>query len=154
VVVDPKFRQFFDYGGATVFKPNRRELEGALGAAVDLAHQSALPAALTRLHVDNLLLTLGADGMVLVTKDRSVTHIPSRAQEIFDVSGAGDTVTAWVGVMLAAGASLREAAVLANYAAGIEVGKSGVATVTPVEVLAVHEEETDQIGRWRRGGAI
>jgi D-beta-D-heptose 7-phosphate kinase/D-beta-D-heptose 1-phosphate adenosyltransferase len=154
VVVDPKFRQFFDYGGATVFKPNRRELEGALGAAVDLAHQSALPAALTRLHVDNLLLTLGADGMVLVTKDRSVTHIPSRAQEIFDVSGAGDTVTAWVGVMLAAGASLREAAMLANYAAGIEVGKSGVATVTPAEVLAVHEEETDQIGRWRRGGAI
>ena len=154
VVVDPKFRQFFDYAGATVFKPNRRELEAALGAAVDLAHRDALPAALARLRVDNLLLTLGSDGMVLVTKDHAVTHIPSLAREVYDVSGAGDTVTAWVGAMLAAGASLREAALLANYAAGIEVGKAGVATVSPEEVLGVHEDVHDRLGRLRRGGAI
>jgi D-beta-D-heptose 7-phosphate kinase/D-beta-D-heptose 1-phosphate adenosyltransferase len=154
VVVDPKFRQFFDYRGATVFKPNRRELEAALGAAVDLAHRDALPAALTRLHVDNLLVTLGPDGMVLVTKDHVVTHIPSLAREVFDVSGAGDTVTAWVGTMLAAGASVREASMLANYAAGIEVGKAGVATVSPQEVLAVHEDVHDRLGRLRRGGVI
>jgi D-beta-D-heptose 7-phosphate kinase/D-beta-D-heptose 1-phosphate adenosyltransferase len=154
VVVDPKYRQFFDYRGATVFKPNRRELEAALGAAVDLESPDALPDALGRLKVDNLLLTLGPAGMVLVTRDRSVIHIPSLAREVFDVSGAGDTVTAWVGTMLAAGASLLEAALLATYAAGIEVSKAGVATVTPEEVIAVHERQHDRLGLLRRGGAI
>jgi len=153
-VVDPKFRQFFAYEGATVFKPNRRELEAAMGAAMDLKHRNAIPQALVRLKVDNLLLTLGAEGMLLATKDRTVTHIPSFAREVYDVSGAGDTVTAWVGTALAAGASLHEAAHLATYAAGVEVGKSGVATVSPAEVLAVHEERFDQIGRMRREGLI
>ena len=153
-VVDPKFRQFFAYEGATVFKPNRRELEAAMGAAMDLKHRNAIPQALERLKVDNLLLTLGAEGMLLATKDRAVTHIPSIAREVYDVSGAGDTVTAWVGTALAAGASLIEAAHVANYAAGVEVGKSGVATVSPAEVLAVHEERFDQIGRMRREGLI
>ena len=154
VVVDPKYRQFFEYSGATVFKPNRRELESALGAAVDLQNGNALPEVLSRLKVDNLLVTLGADGMVLVTKDGSLTQIPSIARQIYDVSGAGDTVTAWLGTALAAGASVREAAQLANYAAGVEVGKPGVATVSPEEVLAVHDERFDQIGKLRRGGLI
>jgi D-beta-D-heptose 7-phosphate kinase/D-beta-D-heptose 1-phosphate adenosyltransferase len=154
VVVDPKYRQFFEYAGATVFKPNRRELESALGAAVDLQNGNALPEVLGRLKVDNLLVTLGAEGMVLVMKDGSLTHIPSIARDIYDVSGAGDTVTAWMGSALAAGASVREAAQIANYAAGVEVGKAGVATVSPEEVVAVHEEQFDQIGRLRRGGLI
>jgi rfaE bifunctional protein kinase chain/domain len=154
VVVDPKYRQFFAYAGATVFKPNRRELESALGAAVDLQNRNALPEVLARLKVDNLLVTLGADGMLLVTKDGGSLRIPSIAREVYDVSGAGDTVTAWLGTALAAGASLLEAAQLANYAAGVEVGKPGVATVSPEEVLAVHEERFDQIGRLRRGGVI
>jgi rfaE bifunctional protein kinase chain/domain len=154
IVGDPKYRQFFEYAGATVFKPNRRELEGALGAAVDLKDSRALPEVLARLKVDNLLVTLGAEGMLLVTKDGRPTHIPSIARQIYDVSGAGDTVTAWLGTALAAGASLREAAQLANYAAGVEVAKPGVATVSPDEVLAVHEERFDQIGRLRRGGLI
>jgi rfaE bifunctional protein kinase chain/domain len=154
VVVDPKYRQFFAYAGATVFKPNRRELESALGAAVDLQNRNAIPEVLARLKVDNLLVTLGPDGMLLATKDGSSLRIPSIAREVFDVSGAGDTVTAWLGTALAAGASLAEAAQLANYAAGVEVGKPGVATVSPEEVLAVHEERFDQIGRLRRGGVI
>jgi rfaE bifunctional protein kinase chain/domain len=154
VVVDPKYRQFFAYAGATVFKPNRRELESALGAAVDLQNRNTLPEVLARLKVDNLLVTLGGDGMLLVTKDGGSLWIPSIAREVFDVSGAGDTVTAWLGTALAAGASLAEAAQLANYAAGVEVGKPGVATVSPEEVLAVHEERFDQIGRLRRGGVI
>jgi rfaE bifunctional protein kinase chain/domain len=154
VVVDPKYRQFFEYAGATVFKPNRRELESALGAAVDLSDGRALPEVLARLKVDNLLVTLGPEGMLLVTKDGKPTHIPSIARQIFDVSGAGDTVTAWMGAALASGATVREAAQLANYAAGVEVGKPGVATVSPEEVLAVHEEKFDQIGRLRRGGLI
>jgi D-glycero-beta-D-manno-heptose-7-phosphate kinase len=154
VVVDPKYRQFFEYQGATVFKPNRKELESALGAAVDLQNGNALPEVLARLKVDNLLVTLGAEGMVLVTKDGNLTQIPSIARQIYDVSGAGDTVTAWLGTALAAGASVREAAQLANYAAGVEVGKPGVATVSPEEVLAAHEERFDQIGKLRRGGLI
>jgi rfaE bifunctional protein kinase chain/domain len=154
IVVDPKYRRFFEYAGATVFKPNRRELESALGAAVDLQNGNALPEALTRLKVDNLLVTLGPEGMVLVTKDGSLTQIPSIARQIYDVSGAGDTVTAWLGTALAAGASVSEAAQLANYAAGVEVGKPGVATVSPEEVLAAHEERFDQIGKLRRGGLI
>ena len=154
VVVDPKYRQFFAYAGATVFKPNRRELESALGAAVDLQNRNTLPEVLARLKVDNLLVTLGADGMLLVMKDGGSLRIPSIAREVYDVSGAGDTVTAWLGTALAAGASLAEAAQLANYAAGVEVAKPGVATVSPEEVLAVHEERFDQIGRLRRGGVI
>jgi D-beta-D-heptose 7-phosphate kinase/D-beta-D-heptose 1-phosphate adenosyltransferase len=154
VVVDPKYRQFFAYAGATVFKPNRRELESALGAAVDLQNRNAIPEVLARLKVDNLLVTLGAEGMLLVMKDGGSLRIPSIARRVFDVSGAGDTVTAWLGTALAAGASLVEAAQLANYAAGVEVGKPGVATVSPEEVLAVHEERFDQLGRLRRGGVI
>ena len=154
VVVDPKFKNFFNYRGATVFKPNRRELEQAMGAALDLAHPDALPEALGKLAVDNLLLTLGAEGMILVTKDGEITRIPTMAREVFDVSGAGDTVTAWVGAALAAGASVREAAHVANFAAGIEVGKAGVATVSPAEVLSMHEAYYDQLGKLRREGLL
>ncbi len=154
IVVDPKFKHFFAYRGATLFKPNRRELEQAMGATLDLAHPDALPTTLEKLGVDNLLLTLGAEGMVLVTKDRQIGRIPTMAREVFDVSGAGDTVTAWVGTALAAGASVREAAQVANYAAGVEVGKSGVATVSPGEVLAMHEAHYDQLGKLRRGGLL
>ena len=153
-IVDPKFKNFFAYRGATIFKPNRRELEQAMGAALDLAHPDALPDALGKLAVDNLLLTLGNEGMILVTKDREITRIPTMAREVFDVSGAGDTVTAWVGAALAAGATVREAAHIANFAAGIEVGKAGVATVSPAEVLAVHETYYDQLGKLRREGLL
>lgn len=153
-VVDPKYRNFFEYRGATVFKPNRRELEAALGAAVDLEHADALPTVMARLEVDNLLLTLGPKGMALVDKAGRITRMPTQAREVYDVSGAGDTVTAWVGTALAAGAGVVEAAELGNYAAGIEVGKAGVAVVAPEELLDLYEQRTDQVGRFRRGGAL
>lgn len=139
VVVDPKFRNFFNFRGATVFKPNRRELEQALGAAVDLDHPAALPATLERLDVAHLLLTLSEHGMALVSRGGEITRIPTTAREVYDVVGAGDTVTAYLALMLAAGADAREAAVIANYAAGVEVGKLGAATVTPAEVLAAYD---------------
>lgn len=139
VVVDPKYRNFFAYRGATVFKPNRRELEGALGAEVDLEHPDALPAALARLGVDNLLLTLGDRGMALIAATGAVKRIPTVAREVYDVVGAGDTVTAYLATVLAAGGSPGEAAVIANYAAGVEVGKSGAATVTADEVIAAYD---------------
>lgn len=135
VVVDPKYRNFFGYRGATVFKPNRRELESALGAAVDLDQPQALPATLKRLGVRHLLLTLGDEGMVLLSDDGEVGRVPTTAREVYDVVGAGDTVTAYLAVMLAAGATPAEAAVIANFAAGAEVGKLGAATVATEEVL-------------------
>ena len=153
-VVDPKYKHFFEYRGATVFKPNRRELEAALGATVDLEHADALPAVMTKLEVDNLLLTLGPLGMALLDHDGAITRLPTQALEVFDVSGAGDTVTAWVGTALASGATVREAAELANYAAGIEVGKLGVAVVTPDEVLRLYERRYDEVGLFRRGGVL
>jgi D-beta-D-heptose 7-phosphate kinase/D-beta-D-heptose 1-phosphate adenosyltransferase len=139
VVVDPKYRNFFCYQGATVFKPNRRELESALGAAVDIEHPEALPEALRRLGVEHLLLTLGERGMALFDADGEVHRVPTTAREVYDVVGAGDTVTAYLAAMLAAGASAREAAVIANFAAGVEVGKLGAATVAPEEVLAAFD---------------
>jgi rfaE bifunctional protein kinase chain/domain len=139
IVVDPKYRNFFSYRGATVFKPNRRELESALGAEVDLDHPEALPASLKRLGVQNLLLTLGDQGMVLLSADGSVGRVPTTAREVYDVVGAGDTVTAYLAIMLAAGATPAEAAVVANYAAGVEVGKLGAATVSTEEVLDAYD---------------
>jgi D-glycero-beta-D-manno-heptose-7-phosphate kinase len=139
IVVDPKFRNFFAYRGATVFKPNRRELESALGAALDLAHPEALPASLVQLGVEHLLLTLGEQGMVLVSADGTVQRVPTSAREVYDVVGAGDTVTAYLAAMLAAGATVSEAAVVANLAAGVEVGKLGAATVSPEEVIGAYD---------------
>ena len=134
IIVDPKYRNFFSYRGATVFKPNRRELEAAMGAAVDLEHPEALPATFERLGVEHLLLTLGERGMALIAADGVVRRIPTTARDVYDVVGAGDTVTAYLATSLAAGASAYEAAVVANYAAGVEVGKLGAATVTPDEI--------------------
>jgi len=139
VIVDPKYRNFFAYRGATVFKPNRRELESALGAAVDIEHPEALPATLHRLGVDHLLLTLGEQGMALISADGTTHRVPTTAREVYDVVGAGDTVTAYLATMLAAGATAREAAVIANFAAGVEVGKLGAATVTPDELLDAYD---------------
>lgn len=140
IVVDPKYRNFFQYRGATVFKPNRRELESALGAEVDLEHPDALPAALAKLGVEHLLLTLGANGMALISSAGDVKRVPTVAREVYDVVGAGDTVTAYLAAILAAGGTAVEASVIANYAAGVEVGKSGAATVSADEVIEAFDE--------------
>jgi D-beta-D-heptose 7-phosphate kinase/D-beta-D-heptose 1-phosphate adenosyltransferase len=139
IVVDPKFRNFFSYKGATIFKPNRRELEAALGAAVDLEHPEALPGVLQRLECAHLLLTLSEHGMALIGGDGTVERIATTAREVFDVVGAGDTVTAYLAAMLAARATPLEAAIVANFAAGVEVGKAGAATVSPDEILEAYD---------------
>lgn len=135
IIVDPKFKHFFRYAGATVFKPNRRELEAALGAALDVEHADTLPSVVERLEVENLLLTLGERGMLLASADGASVRIPTVAREVYDVVGAGDTVTAYLATMLAAGATPIEAAEIANIAAGIEVGKLGAASVSRDELL-------------------
>ncbi len=137
-VVDPKLRNFFSYAGATVLKPNRRELNAALrtdfsGDEVDLEE------ARMRLGVDHLLVTRGAEGLTLVSGGNPIRETPALAREVFDVAGAGDTVAAWTATMLAAGGDLPEAAWIANLAAGVEVGKSGTATVSADEIVEAWE---------------
>ncbi len=146
IVVDPKFRYFFDYRGATVFKPNLLELTAAMRgtAAAEDAHWLARTR--DELGCDHLLVTLGEDGMALLTKESEFIRVPTVARSVYDVSGAGDTVTAAIAVALAAGADIVEAAVLANHAAGIEVGKAGVATVSPDELRQVVREHHEQRG--------
>lgn len=139
IVVDPKFRHFFAYHGATIFKPNRRELEAAFGAAIDLDHPEALRQAFAKLGCAHLLLTLGERGMTLLSADGAALMIPTTAREVYDVVGAGDTVTAYLAAMLAAGATAREAAIIANFAAGVEVGKLGAQVVRAEEVLAAYD---------------
>ena len=143
VVVDPKYRNFFSYKGATIFKPNRRELEAALGAAVDVDHPKTLPGLVEKLGVEAILLTLSERGMALIEKHaaagKGVHRIPTTARDVYDVVGAGDTVTAYLAAMLAGGATALEAAIIANFAAGVEVGKLGAATVTTPEVLAAFD---------------
>lgn len=143
VIVDPKERHFFGYAGVTVFKPNRRELELGFGHGFT-AEDHELIEARVRLQAEHLLLTLGGEGMVLVSDGRPLRRTSSIAREVFDVSGAGDTVTAWLGSALAAGADVAEAAWLANLAAGVEVGKRGTATVSPHEVIALWEDEVGE----------
>lgn len=136
VVVDPKRRNFFAFEGATVFKPNAKELADALGEFIHPDDPAWMETTRLRMRCENLLLTLGERGMALQTAEGESVRIPTVARAVYDVSGAGDTVTAVMAVALAAGATPPEAAVLANHAAAIEVGKAGVATVTPGELLA------------------
>jgi D-beta-D-heptose 7-phosphate kinase/D-beta-D-heptose 1-phosphate adenosyltransferase len=136
-VVDPKFRHFFVYGGATVFKPNLTELSAALGIDVKVLDDDLLEDARRRVDCTHLLVTLGEGGMALRSASGSTLRIPAMAREVFDVSGAGDTVTACVALALAAGATVEEAAIMANFAAAIEVAKPGVATVSPAELVAM-----------------
>ncbi|MEQ1855958.1 MAG: D-glycero-beta-D-manno-heptose-7-phosphate kinase [Longimicrobiales bacterium] len=133
-VVDPKRRSFFAYGGATAFKPNARELGEALGEPVRPEDERWMETTRMRLGCDNLLLTLGDRGMALQSAGASLVRLPAVAREVYDVSGAGDTVTAAIALALAAGATMPEAAELANHAAAVEVGKSGVQTVSPDEI--------------------
>jgi rfaE bifunctional protein kinase chain/domain len=135
VIVDPKSRHFFDYGGATVFKPNQPELAAALREPVQADDAAWLSDVRRQIGCAHLLVTLGEDGMALLTAESEHVRVPTVARSVYDVSGAGDTVTAVLTLAIAAGASVVEAAILANYAAGIEVGKAGVATVSTEELL-------------------
>jgi D-glycero-beta-D-manno-heptose-7-phosphate kinase len=145
IVVDPKFRNIFEYQGATVFKPNAHELRSGLGVPVEAHDDAWLERARSRFGCTHLLVTLGEEGMVVHSGPGSTLRVPAVAREVFDVSGAGDTVTAFVAVALAVGATIREAAMLANYAAAIEVGKPGVATVSAEELKAMVEHHREEI---------
>jgi D-beta-D-heptose 7-phosphate kinase/D-beta-D-heptose 1-phosphate adenosyltransferase len=136
--VDPKVRNFALYRGASVVTPNQLEAEQATGVkirdAADL--EAAGRKILKTLRCRAALVTRGEHGMALFQEGRRMVSIPTAAREVFDVTGAGDTVIATLALAAAAGASLEEGAMLANHAAGVVVGKVGTATVTPEEVLA------------------
>jgi len=136
VLVDPKGDDFSRYAGASILTPNRGELQGIVGrwrSEEDL--KARVDALRAELHLQALLLTRSEEGMSLFT-DAGVTHEPARAREVFDVSGAGDTVIATFAVMLASGANEAEAMAWANLAAGIVVGKLGTAVATIDELRA------------------
>jgi rfaE bifunctional protein kinase chain/domain len=138
VLVDPKVRHFARYRGVSLVTPNQLEAELATGIAIRGREdvEAAGARILKMLRCDAALVTRGEHGMALFRRELPPLHLPTVAQEVFDVTGAGDTVISTVGLALAAGAALPDAAMLANHAAGVVVGKLGTATATPDEVSA------------------
>jgi rfaE bifunctional protein kinase chain/domain len=135
VMVDPKGDDFSRYAGATVLTPNKSELKRIVGSWNSEEQLTAKAQALrAELKLDALLLTRSEEGMTLYT-DGAQYHTPAQAREVFDVSGAGDTVIATMACMLGAGAGWQEAVETANRAGGIVVGKLGTATVTREELF-------------------
>ncbi len=136
VLVDPKGDDYSRYKGATLLTPNRsefREVAGRWSSEEDLTARAQ--GMRNQLGLDALLITRSEEGMTLY-RDSGALHVPAVAREVYDVSGAGDTVIAILGVMLAAGASFAEAVQFANKAAGIVVGKLGTAVVHPEELFS------------------
>ncbi|MEK6285066.1 MAG: D-glycero-beta-D-manno-heptose-7-phosphate kinase [Acidobacteriota bacterium] len=142
VCLDPKMRSFVHYQPVTVITPNNQEAADASGVPIDDKHSLAEAGRKLLGSIDTraVLITRGEEGMTLFTgggtDGAEVTHIPTVAREVYDVTGAGDTVIATLALALASGASLEEAAMLANHAAGVVVGKVGTAAVTRDELLA------------------
>jgi D-glycero-beta-D-manno-heptose-7-phosphate kinase len=133
--VDPKFHNFFEFKGVTVLKPNMKEMTEALGPeAAGETFETIGFKVMKKLGCQSLVLTRSEHGMTLFEEGQPARTIPTVAREVYDVSGAGDTVIATLTLALTAGATLLQAAALANYAAGIEVEKLGVATVSSEEL--------------------
>jgi D-beta-D-heptose 7-phosphate kinase/D-beta-D-heptose 1-phosphate adenosyltransferase len=169
VLVDPKGRDYARYAGASIVTPNRNELAEASGARVRTSDE-AIVAARRLLDAHGfgaVIATLGKDGMVVATAAGEVRHLFAEARDVFDVSGAGDTVVAALAAVLGAGADLVRAAALANVAAGIVVGKVGTAVAYRTEVVnalrhqdlseaeakvTTLEPALDRVALWRRRG--
>ncbi|MGE5751213.1 MAG: D-glycero-beta-D-manno-heptose-7-phosphate kinase [Nitrospirota bacterium] len=136
VSVDPKINHFGIYSGVTIITPNTKE--ASIGAKIEIEDDESLLKAgtllLKRLKCNAILITRGEHGMSLFERGGRVTHIPTVAQEVYDVTGAGDTVISTLTLAMAAGAGIVDAAKLSNYAAGIVVGVVGTATVKPDEL--------------------
>jgi D-beta-D-heptose 7-phosphate kinase/D-beta-D-heptose 1-phosphate adenosyltransferase len=150
VLVDPKGADFDKYRGATLITPNRAEFEAVAGTCRDEAELGVKAQRMAeRLELDALLVTRGEQGMTLVQREGPPLHVPARAQEVYDVTGAGDTVIAVLAAGLAAKMPLVDAVQLANLAAGLVVGKLGTASVSRDELDAAL-----QGGRAQRHGAV
>ncbi|GFO54223.1 bifunctional protein HldE [Geomonas sp. Red276] len=146
VVVDPKGSDYQKYTGATLLTPNRKEAEIASGIAItdQGTLEQAADVLLGKLELDALLITRSEAGMSLFPAKGEAVHIPTVAREVFDVTGAGDTVISVLSLGLACGLSMGDASWVANVAAGIAVGKLGTSTVSPAEIVAeVGHGQTD-----------
>lgn len=172
VIVDPKGRDFTRYRGAALITPNRKELEAATGlsAASDDDARAACLKLMADCGLAAVLATRGPAGMSLIQENKAPLHIPALAREVFDVSGAGDTVAAILAASIGASLTLEEAAALANAAAGVVVGKAGTATASPSEIaqalstapaasslafeakIVTAAQAADQAERWRAAG--
>jgi len=169
VVVDPKGRDFSRYGPVDLIKPNASELAAAtaLPTETDTEVETALAALLAGTEVRAAVVTRAGKGMSLMRRGEPVQHFPGRAREVFDVSGAGDTCLAALGLAIAAGASLEEAVQFAILASGVVVGKAGTAVVTPHELIEAEmsqhamaaqakvtplDELAVEVEQWRRQG--
>ncbi len=174
VIVDPKGSDFTRYRGASVITPNRKELETATGmkAGSDEETRAAAMKIIVDCSVPAVLATRSKDGMSLIMNNENPLHIPANVREVFDVSGAGDTVIATFASAVAANIPLRNAALLANIAAGIVVGKPGTAVARPEEIetsisggyamekqayqrktkFATRDGAAEQADRWRTRG--
>jgi D-beta-D-heptose 7-phosphate kinase/D-beta-D-heptose 1-phosphate adenosyltransferase len=137
LIIDPKPSNFHCFVGATVITPNHHEAMQM--ASIRIADEHSLLAAARQIREDlgceAVLVTRGEAGMALLQGDADLVTIPTMAKEVYDVTGAGDTVAATLALGLASGCSMNEAAVLANHAAGIVVGKIGTACVSAAELL-------------------
>jgi rfaE bifunctional protein kinase chain/domain len=138
ITVDPKSKNFFEYKNVTVFKPNRKETEEALGARLtdQASIESAGRSLMNTLGAENILLTLGERGMSLIEHNGTTTHVQTKARHVADVSGAGDTVISTLTMALAAGASIYEAATLSSFAGGIVCGEVGI---VPIDQRALYD---------------
>jgi D-glycero-beta-D-manno-heptose-7-phosphate kinase len=149
VAVDPKRTDFACYKGCTLITPNKSEAQAALGGRElrsDLEVWTAGKELLRKTGAAAVLITRGEDGMTLVERNRNGSfHIPALARQVFDVTGAGDTVIGTLAAFVAAGASVREAAMLANIAASVVVGEVGTSPITSEKLLhAVRARERER----------
>jgi D-beta-D-heptose 7-phosphate kinase/D-beta-D-heptose 1-phosphate adenosyltransferase len=167
VLVDPKHRDFRRYQGAHVVTPNLRELESAAGCSLEPRNAAAIAAAARRVlggaGLETLIVTLGEEGMLIVPRDGPEIPIPAMRHPVYDVTGAGDTAIAVLALGLAAGASLADAAAVANAAAGCAVGAVGAVAVERAEIVAaLHPGQRGivldraalaaRLATWRRAG--
>jgi D-beta-D-heptose 7-phosphate kinase/D-beta-D-heptose 1-phosphate adenosyltransferase len=138
VFLDPKIRNFNHYSPVTILKPNQREVERVTGREItdEASLQEAGREIIRRLRCEYLLITRGEAGMTLFSSETEMAHIPTATREVYDVTGAGDTVMSAVAAAFVSGATPLEAATLATYAASVVVAKVGTATVNRQELLA------------------
>lgn len=147
ISVDPKFNNFFEYKNVSVFKPNRKEAEEALGMrlhdtqSVEIAGGKLLSA----LKAESVMITRGELGMSIFSKKENIHHLPTTARKVADVSGAGDTVISTLTMVISTGASLLEAAAIANTAGGIVCGEVGIVPIVKEELYRTMLEDMNHL---------
>lgn len=143
--VDPKIDNFFSYQNATVFKPNRKEAAQALDMNLKTKEdiEKAGKLLLSKLSCDSVLITLGSDGMMLFERNGDITSVPTNARLVADVSGAGDTAIATLASCVAGGASVKDAAIIANLASGVVCEIPGIVSITPNEIIESAKRNLD-----------